>query len=1574
MNLCLFMRYIQIFISVIALFLPTFAQAQEHGTLITIAGGGTEEGENIPATDVGLNFPLGISLDIQGNIYIADTENHRVRRVDIVTGNITTVAGTGGDGGFAGDGGPAAQAQLNRPTAVAVADDGTVYIGDSGNHRIRRVDLTGIITTIAGTGESGFAGDGGPATQATFGEITALLVGGGILFISDGIGTSPPSNNRVRQLVLSSSIISTVAGSGSATATGIQDGGSASLAGLTPEQLAFGPAPDFNLHVADFNNGRIRSIFRTSDTTSAITTVAGRPPTSAEQLQANIGTFDALFKGDGGPASQALFNGPAGVVLDIDGNIYIADTGNHRIRVVEASSGNVFTLAGTGIPGTGDENVLGLLSDLGSPSRVLVDANGDLLFIDTGNNRIRKMFNARYRTPLFSTITTRIDFSRVSFGDPASQTLTVQNSGNLPANILASTSNNPAFQIITPLPLEIGASQTAQLEVVFNPLNEGVADGLITITTDDPRTPTATFTLTGIGEVPQVTLFPSDLITFDRTFIGQSTTASVRIANVGAGTLVILRATSPDTQFVAPLTEPLRINSGQSQNLNITFRPTAEDTQKTVLTIFTNAPRDTAITINLQGIGQQAEPGGFLNVSADLALGDTGAGFGASWADVDNDNDPDLYLVRSFQANRLYRNDGSTFTEMATTLGIGDSGDGSSGIWGDIDRDGDLDLYITNFGQPNRYYRNDGNTFTEMAASLGIDDSGDGHGAAWADVDRDGDLDLYVANFGTNHFYRNDGNTFTEYTDSLGLTDTQSSIQPAFADYDNDGDADLFLANSGPDKLLRNDGGTFTLVSNLLSPPDTGPSFGATWGDYENDGDLDLLVTQFNAPNRFYINDNNIFQDSALNTSLLEVDRSRGAAWGDFDNDGFLDLYITNSGQPNRYYRNIASSGFRIFTEEADTLGLALNADSRGLAIADYDGDGGLDLYVAVQNGADALLKNQEANGNWIFIHPIATETGIDVIGLRVEFSYKNEAGKAIREIGGGSSYLSQNARNILIGVNDAEELDLLTLRWPSGIVQQFIGSVDNLRVNQTLTITEEPPLPPTQIVLETNTANLLANGVSEAVLTATIVDTENKRVLVNDRAVQFRIETGDGIFIGSDSIAVRDGLASTRYRASQTPGRVTFIAQSPGLIDGRVDIQLLKPLGNEALTIRTIAGTGNGGFNGDGGLATEASLQLPSDVHTDAQGNVYIVDTGSNRIRLITLETGIIQTHTGTGPRSSEGDGGPSSEAALAEPQGLTIFSNSLFISEAGGQRVRRVQNDTITTFAGTGVAQFSGDNGPATNANVSRPVGLATDTQGNLYIADSFNRRVRKVTPNGIITTIAGSGTPDIDGFSGDGGLATFARLSRVSAVAVDSIGRVFIADTQNHRIRMINTNGIIITIVGTGNSGFNGDGGPGTQAEINSPQGLAVDNQGNLFITDTGNQRIRLFNLNTGIIQTVAGTGLNQLDVEEGNALDVSLNNPQGLDITPTGTVLIADRSNHRIMELSIQFDLPNLFNPQEKSADFNADGKLDFADFLLFVNAFGNADDRFDLNSDGLINLNDLILFATAFETNQTIVRP
>ena len=581
------MRYIYIFFfSLLISGAGVFAQSR--GAIVTIAGGGLGDGDNVLATDVALNRPLGIALDTRGNLYIADTDNHRIRRVDAITGIITTVAGTG-EPGFSGDGGPATSALLNTPNAIAVDGAGNIYISSGGagesdvlNRRIRRIDPSGIITTVAGTGEGGF-NDLVPALQATFHEIVALTMLGDVaLLISDG--ENGQSNNRVRQFNLANNTIGTIAGNGSAQASRIQDGGLASRAGLTPGQLALTSQGD--LLIADFNNGRIRRVSRaTRDTTvvAVINTVAGREATSAEEQA------EDLYKGDGGAAISALFFNPLGVAVDEAGNVYIGDTGNNRIRVVEAETDHVVTIAGTGIAGAGPEDTLGLLSDLGQPTHLLVDGNGDLIFIDAANNRIRKLRDPTFRMPLFNLLSENIDFGEVSFGDPAVRRLRVENRGNVPVRVETAISDTSAFRVLSALPLEIGIAQTADIEIVFDPAQRGAVEGRITLTTDDPRTPSVAVAVQGLGAEPDIGLFPDDVLIFDPTLTGRSQILSVRIDNLGEGVLIVSNATTTDSQFVVEQTDTLRIDAGQSQQLSIAFRPQAEGQHEATLTIYSNA-------------------------------------------------------------------------------------------------------------------------------------------------------------------------------------------------------------------------------------------------------------------------------------------------------------------------------------------------------------------------------------------------------------------------------------------------------------------------------------------------------------------------------------------------------------------------------------------------------------------------------------------------------------------------------------------------------------------------------------------------------------------------------------------------------------------------------------------------------------------------------------------------------------------------------------------------------------------------------------------------------------------------
>jgi sugar lactone lactonase YvrE len=335
----------------------------------------------------------------------------------------------------------------------------------------------------------------------------------------------------------------------------------------------------------------------------------------------------------------------------------------------------------------------------------------------------------------------------------------------------------------------------------------------------------------------------------------------------------------------------------------------------------------------------------------------------------------------------------------------------------------------------------------------------------------------------------------------------------------------------------------------------------------------------------------------------------------------------------------------------------------------------------------------------------------------------------------------------------------------------------------------------------------------------------------------------------------------------------------------------------NIAPFITTVVGNGMGTYSGDGGAATNASLQYPDGVAFDASDNLYIADWG-NRIRKVDTN-GIITTMAGNGNSGYSGDGGAATNASLNVPSSLAFdASGNLFIADQYNNRIRKVDtNGIITTMAGNGNSGYSGDGGAATNASLNVPYGVALDAFGNLYIADSRNSRIRKVDTNGIITTVAGNGS---SGYSGDGGAATNASLYSPSGLAFDASGDLCIADSSNYRIRKVDTNGMITTVAGNGNNGYSGDGGAATNAMLDYPYALACDSSGNLYIADYFNNLIREVGTN-GVIATIAGNGLLGYSGDGNVATNAALHYPSGVAVDSAGNVFVADTENNRIRKI-------------------------------------------------------------------------
>lgn len=456
----------------------------------------------------------------------------------------------------------------------------------------------------------------------------------------------------------------------------------------------------------------------------------------------------------------------------------------------------------------------------------------------------------------------------------------------------------------------------------------------------------------------------------------------------------------------------------------------------------------------------------FTEVGGALGVNDNSGALGIAWGDYNSDGYPDLYVVnQGGRSNRLYHNDGGvTFADIAGVKGINDMNGGRCAAWGDFDNDGDLDLYLSNNDASgtdphNRLFRNDGNIFVDVAPQMGVDDPAQGNAAIWGDYDKDGDIDLYLVNVDApNRLFRNDGSEFTDVAPTMGVDDGGPGPDAHWLDFDNDADLDLYVSNDGqqPSKLYRNDCTQFTDVAPAMGIDHLGYPHDVDWGDYDNDGDQDLYISDgWNiGQNRLYRNDGTQFTDVAPDLGISGNGSSTAVSWGDYDNDGDLDLFVGGGGATsNHLYRNDGSA----FADVAQNMKMELPTDDvHGAGWGDFDRDGDLDLYAGVggpSSSSNRLFKNEGGNNNWLIIKTVGTVSNREGIGAKIKVT----AGAIVqyREVNSGGGF-SHNSLDTEIGLALASNIDEIEVRWPSGSVQ----TLTNVSVNQYLTIVEpETPL-----------------------------------------------------------------------------------------------------------------------------------------------------------------------------------------------------------------------------------------------------------------------------------------------------------------------------------------------------------------------------------------------------------------------------------------------------------------------------------------------------------------------------------
>jgi len=424
---------------------------------------------------------------------------------------------------------------------------------------------------------------------------------------------------------------------------------------------------------------------------------------------------------------------------------------------------------------------------------------------------------------------------------------------------------------------------------------------------------------------------------------------------------------------------------------------------------------------------------------------------------------------------------------------------------------------------------------------------------------------------------------------------------------------------------------------------------------------------------------------------------------------------------------------------------------------------------------------------------------------------------------------------------------------------------------------------------------------IPQTVISYLIADTENHRIRKVD------IATGLITTFAGDGSAGYSGDSGPAINASMDKPRSVWAGAFGIVYIADTDNHCIRKV-DAAGTITTVAGSGgSSGFSGDGGDATNAELDKPEGVWVDSSENIYVADTNNHVIRKVDGATGIITTVAGIGKQNGyTGDGGPATAAELNKPRGVYVDpSGNIYIADTENHAIRKVDAITgiITTIAGTGSSGDSGDGGPAILAELNKPGGVFSDVSGNIYIADSDNHRIKKVDgATGIITTVAGTGS---SGDAGDDGPAINARMDKPRGLWVDESGNILIADTENNRVKKVDTSsGIITTVAGNGSGGYSGDDGPATSASLKKPHAVCIHKASApayLVIADPSNHRIREVNLKTGIITKVAGTLWSGYNGDNRLAKSARLYYPFGVHVDASHNTYIADTYNHRIRKV-------------------------------------------------------------------------
>jgi hypothetical protein len=1388
------------------------------------AGGGTSLGDGGPATSASL-VPFALATDAAGDVFVTDTVAARVRKIDL-TGTITTVAGNG-TSGFSGDGGAATSAMLASPEGVAIDASGNLFIGDTSNQRIRKVDTLGKISTFAGNGTAGKTGDGAAATSAELNYPTGVAVdGSGNVFIAD------TTNSEIREV--SGGTITRFAGGGT-----MGDGGPATSAFLAfPQGVAVDGSG--NVFIADTDFGRVRvvhsgtiNLFAGSggslgDGGLATSAELFRPVAIAFDASANVFIADNLDKrvrrvdhttldisteaglsspcgpaGDGGQALAAQVCAPASLAFDAGNNLYLATTSpaidtpstpNGRVRKI-TPAGVISTVAGGGAGCT--EPCAATSATLGTPTAVAIDSFGDL-FIATGNE-VKKVDN-------LGMITTFAGTGVLGFSGDGGAATSAELSGpggvavDSSGNVFVSDSGNArirkvdhltgvintiagngssgfsgdggpatAAQLWNPSSIAVDGAGTLYISDTSNSRIRRVAAGIISTYAGIGNPSIVPVPLGDGGPATSAWIGQPGEIYFDGQgdlFIANYGNSRIRVIDTH-GIISTIAGCTAGTSFPDPSC-PTQLTEGGSSYTSLNPTAVAVDSTDDIFVSeggFSGKDR----ILRVQAPSAPSAPTGISAVGGDATAT-------ISWsAPASNGGNPiSRYKVIPYQGP-------TPLTPVNVLLGTTHS----------------VVVHLPN----NHSY-----TFT-VTASNAV--------ATSAESVHSNTVVLQVAPPGGINTHA--GSAGSGASLSLGQVPFSIAAGPTEVGPLGQGSPHLYIGDFGS-PVIR-DVSTWSGNESVLAG-------NAAFG-YAGDGHA-ATAAMLNAAGAIaYCGPGQTYFADTFNYAIRLIDGS-----------GHIST-IAGTGRPGYS----GDGGPATLAQLGRVFGIACRAGG-GLYVADSD------------NGAVRIIDGAGGMSTWWF--GFSFPTGI------VEMS---PGQVAVSDAGGDGAvwYLNDTTAYVLAGTSGT---------------QGFSGDGG----------------PATSAKLDQPFGLAFLYG------TLYIADTSNHRV----RAVSGGTintfagngtpgSTGDGGAATSAELSLPTGVVVGTFQGFYTD---LYIADSGS---NRVRAVNVNPCFPQTCppTITTLAGNGTPSWSGDGGAATMAQLGNPFAIAIDGAGNQYIADDQNGAIRRIDT-SGIITTVAGTGVPGYSGDGGLATSAQLNDPRGVSVdaFGN-IFIADSGNQRIRKVDHSTgkIQTVAGTGIAGFSGDLGAATSAQIHVPWAIVVDGVGNVFFTDTANNRVRKFTVGGSISTVAGSGSA---GFSGEGGPAIAAMLNGPRGLALDGLGNLFISDSLNHRVRKVDhVTGFITTVAGTGTPGLAGDGRAANLARLNLPNGIGFDVAGNLFIADELNQRIRMVNT-LGIISSVVATcGIAPGFAGDGGPAATALvNYPFAVAVDSFNNLYIADVNNNRV----------------------------------------------------------------------------